>query len=171
MCVGLNLDCSFSIIASTTAGATQLTLSGLTKGSSYQFKVNAHNLIGYGTSSEVLAMVAADKPRTPAAPTNDLTVTDRTRIGVNWVAPLQNVGATITNYLIWWKTQAEGDYLNSAIVSSSVFSYTISGLVQGQFYDVAVTARNVVGDSALSPAVRIVVAVSPGPPTNLQVLQ
>jgi len=100
MCVGLNLDCSFSIIASTTAGATQLTFSGLTKGSSYQFKVSAHNVIGYGASSEVLAMVAADKPRTPAAPTNDLTVTDRTRIGVKWVAPLQNVGATITNYIV-----------------------------------------------------------------------
>jgi hypothetical protein len=49
-------------------------------------------------------MVAADKPRTPTAPVNDKTVTDRTQIGITWVEPLQNVGATITNYVIWWKT-------------------------------------------------------------------
>jgi hypothetical protein len=171
MCVGLAADCSFSIIASTTVGATQLTLSSLTKGTNYQFKVHAHNVIGYGADSDPLAMVAADKPRTPDAPINDITITDRTQIGVNWVAPIQNVGATITNYLIWWKTQAEGDYLNSAIVDESTFSYIITPLTEGEYYDVTIQARNVVGDSVMSDPTRIVVAVSPDPPSNLQVIQ
>jgi hypothetical protein len=55
-------------------------------------------------------------------------VTGSYQIGVTWVEPLQNVGSDITNYVVFWKTQAEGDYLNSAVVNANTFSYVITGL-------------------------------------------
>jgi hypothetical protein len=89
---------------------------------------------------------------------------------VTWTAPLQNVGSDITSYILWWKTQAEGDYLNSNEVSSDTFSHTITGLSEGVYYDVKVQAKNVVGSGAKSFATRIVAAVAPQPPSLLQIV-
>ena len=138
MCTGLSESCSFAVIAPSTSGATFLTLTGLTTGTNYQFKVIAHNVIGYGSESDPLFVVAAYKPNQPGAPTMDPTVTDGTQIGVTWTEPLQNVGAVITDYIINWKTQAEGDYLNSAVVDDTTFSYVISPVTEGVFYDVTI---------------------------------
>ena len=80
---------------------------------------------------------------------------------MTWTAPLQNVGSDITSYIVWWKTQAEGDYLNSNEVSSETFSHTITGLSEGVYYDVKIQAKNVVGSGAKSFATRIVAAVAP----------
>ena len=62
MCLGSSATCSFATIAVTTNGATQLALTGLSKGSFYQFKVLARNGIGYGAESSPLLVVAADVP-------------------------------------------------------------------------------------------------------------
>jgi hypothetical protein len=50
----------------------------LTKGQTYQFKVRAHNSIGYGSLSDALAIVAADKPNQPLNVQNVESSTDRT---------------------------------------------------------------------------------------------
>jgi hypothetical protein len=81
--------------------------------------VIAHNVIGYSEESPVLMMVAADKPNQPDAPSNWIEQTSRTQIGVSWQAPIENVGTPTTEYLIWWKTQAEGDFLNFVTVDAS----------------------------------------------------
>ena len=61
----LLFDCSFELLASTTGGLKQYSATSLTKGQTYQFKVRAHNSIGYGAYSDVLSAVAADKPSQP----------------------------------------------------------------------------------------------------------
>jgi hypothetical protein len=48
--------------------------------------------------------------------------------------------------------------------------YVITGLTDGVYYDVAVQARNVVGDSLISDSVRIVAANAPEAPSVLQVV-
>lgn len=124
-------------------------------------------MIGYGADSAVMVMVAANKPNQPDAPTNQIPVTNREQIAVEWTEPFQNVGAEISHYLVWWKTQAEGDYLNSAVVDWSTFDYIITGLTEGVYYDIAIQARNEVGDGLMSDSTRIVAAVAPDPPSNL----
>ena len=71
MCIGTSPSCTFSTVAVTTNGATQLTMTGLTKGTTYQFKVLALNSIGYSDASPTLVVVAANVPNTPSAPVND----------------------------------------------------------------------------------------------------
>ena len=55
-------------------------------------------------------------------------------------------------------------------MSSDTFQRTITGVSEGLFYDIIVLATNEVGDSALSPAVKVVAAVAPDAPTGLQIL-
>ena len=43
-------------------GQTVYTAIGLVKGTTYQFKVSTHNVIGFGADSLPLSAVAADKP-------------------------------------------------------------------------------------------------------------
>ena len=70
-----------------------------------------------------------------------------------------------------WKTQVEGDYLNSFETgNASTFQHTITGLSAGVYYDIVVQARNVVGLGQASLPTRLVAAVAPAPPSLLQVI-
>ena len=81
-------------------------MTGLSKGTFYQFIVLALNSIGYSAPSLSVTVVAANVPNTPSAPVNIPSQTSQTQIAVQWTAPTQNVGSTITSYIVWWKTQA-----------------------------------------------------------------
>ena len=71
-----------------------------------------------------------------------------------------------------WKTQSQGDYTNFKTFDSSVFSFVITaGIIEGEYYDVAVQAKNEVGINTRSPSVRIVAAIPPDAPLGLQILQ
>ena len=63
------------MIAVTTNGATQLTMTGLSKGTNYQFAVLALNSIGYSAASPSVTVVAANVPNTPSAPLNNPSLT------------------------------------------------------------------------------------------------
>jgi hypothetical protein len=66
-----------------------------TAGASYKVQVKAFNEAG-SVLSGTGAFVLADVPVSPAAPVNDATVTDATRIKVTFAAPLpNNRGSTI----------------------------------------------------------------------------
>ena len=68
----------------------------------------------------------------------------------------------MTHYILYWKTQASGDYLDSyTTADQSELSYIITGLDAGVFYDIKVQAFNVVGGSDHSGVVRIVAATVP----------
>jgi hypothetical protein len=82
MCSSELVECSFYLVASTTSGQTSYTATGLIKGTFYQFKVQAHNSIGFGEESVAFMAVAANKPNQPTAPLNVPAVTSRTQIGI-----------------------------------------------------------------------------------------
>lgn len=76
---------------------------------------------------------------------------------VNWNAPANDGGSTITDYLVAYNTgtalfNAEAATLVVVPVSdpNAQTSHTLTGLVSGTQYAVAVAARNEVGDSPYS---------------------
>jgi len=79
-------------------------MTGLSKGTYYQFQVVAQNSVGYSAASPSVTAVAANVPNTPSAPVNVPAITSQSQIGISWTAPTQNVGAAITGYIVWWKT-------------------------------------------------------------------
>lgn len=57
--------------------------------------------------------------------------------------------------------------MNSVTIDAFYTEHIITGVTEGVYYDVAIQARNIVGDSLLSSSVRIVAADPPEPPTVL----
>jgi hypothetical protein len=79
-----------------TSTATSITVSGLTNGTTYRFRVLSTNRIGSSYSSVVSATpVAVPGPvRSPTISTGD------SRVGLSWVAPLSDGGRAISDYAI-----------------------------------------------------------------------
>lgn len=67
-CFGSDSSCTFSTVVTSTGGATSQTVSGLSKGNYYQFKVQAHNTIGFSEASVAHLTIAADVPLEPDTP-------------------------------------------------------------------------------------------------------
>lgn len=167
-CISTDPGCSFSVVAASTSGATSFQISGLVKGTTYQFKVQAHNVIGYSESSPAHFVVAADVPDQPASPENDLAVTTVDRIKVNWalLTTAQNGGLAVTHYVLYWKEKEAGDYVDSyQTPDATTATHTILSLSAGFYYDIQLKAFNDVGGSIASPEIRIVAAEVPVDPT------
>ena len=78
----------------------------------------------------------------PSAPTSIQVSPGSTSILVTWVKPTNLAGRTITGYQVEYSTDGvTGWQVSSSSVSSTVFSYTISGLSSGVPYYVRVAAK------------------------------
>ena len=78
---------------------------------------------------------------------------------------MQNGGSPVTHYILYWKTQSAGDYLDSYTTPDQPeLSYIITSLDAGVFYDIKVQAFNTVGGSEHSGVARIVAATVPAKP-------
>jgi titin len=144
------------------ATSTSRTITGLTNGTAYTFKVAATNVAGTGAQS---AASAAVTPRTvPGAPTGVSATPGDTSAVVSWTAPASNGGATITNYTVT-------PYIGAASQTPTVFdasatSRTVTGLTNGTAYTFQVSATNVAGTGSASTASAAVTPRTvPGAPT------
>ena len=77
---------------------TSRTITGLTGGKTYQFKVKAVNIYGEGTFSPILSVVASDFPDKPGIPSVTIGASD-VAVTVDWVAP-DSHSSTIDGYEI-----------------------------------------------------------------------
>ncbi len=152
---------------STTRSAT---ITGLDNGQSYEVQVRATNSVGDSDWSDATSATPLGVPSKPGAPT---LVAGNTQISVTWTAPAAN-GALITDYDVRYKLSTAGSNAFvewNASDDSTTRSATITGLVNGQSYDVQVRATNSASagdgpwsDSA-SKAPTDQVPVAPGRPT------
>jgi len=85
------------------------TISSLTSGTEYKFRLRAKNSLGYGVYSSEVAMTPAATPSTPSAP---VTTLDEPYARITWSAPSDN-GSPITSYTITI-LQQDGSYSEEA---------------------------------------------------------
>ncbi len=76
--------------------STLYTITGLTAGKTYEFKVDARNSYGYSTSSSVLTLLCAF---IPDSPTTITTANANDKVSVTWNDPVTN-GSPIIGYKI-----------------------------------------------------------------------
>jgi chitodextrinase len=126
--------------------ARRFTVTGLTNGTRYWFRIAARNPVGTGASSRPVTAT----PRTvPAAP-HHLTAAPKSRsVTLNWQAPRSNGGAAIADYVVQrsrdrtvWSTLDDG--------VSTARRFTVTGLINGTRYWFRIAARNPVGTGAWS---------------------
>lgn len=142
-------------------GFTSLTLTGLTNGTTYQFKVAAANAVGIGPRS------AISNPVTPAAvpgpPTIGPAVAGVGQATLSWTAPSSNGGAAIVGYVV---TPYVGGVAQTPVVLvGPATTRIIAGLANGTAYTFRVAATNGIGtgpQSADSNAVQPVLDFAAG---------
>jgi large repetitive protein len=122
------------------SGSTSpLTVTGLTNGTAYTFKVTATNVVGTSAPSLASDPVIVGAPSQPDRPT----AVGRDRSAqVSFVAPNAN-GRPITGYRV---TSSPGGF----VAAGSASPITVTGLTNGTAYTFTVTATNVTGKSAES---------------------
>jgi hypothetical protein len=131
-----------------TTATTSCTVSGLTNGTAYTFKVTATTTAA-GTS-DPSAESSSITPVTKAAAVTALTVTTgNTQLSVNWLSVTLATlgGGTFTSYLVYYKAHSISTYGApwETITDSSTTTSVITGLANGTAYDVKVvtlTAAN-----------------------------
>ena len=142
------------------------TVTGLTNGTSYTFRVSAKNIIGTGLSSaDSTAIIPATVPGQP-------TITEVTRgnseVNLTWTAPANN-GSAITDYVVEFLPNGGSWTPFSDGVNTNIYT-TVTGLTNGTSYTFRVSAKNIIGtglSSAVSTA--IIPATVPGQPTITEV--
>jgi hypothetical protein len=132
--------------------ARSTSVSGLSNGKLYTFKVAAVNARGIGPAGSTAVTVSATGTK-PGTPTGVKAVAGVGKATVSWVAP-SNGSATISGYVV--TPFKNGVAQTPRSFTSTATSQAISGLTAGAPYTFKVAAKNVVGTGLQSVASNIV---------------
>ena len=149
------LDAAYKSFSEVASGTTIETVTGLTNGTSYTFRVTAVN--NGGTASSVSRAVTPTGP--PSQPLNLSYAAGAGYVDVSFTAPENNGGFTITNYS--YSTDNGSTWITRS-PQSTISPLRISGLTDGTTYQIKIKAINPSGAGAASVAV----AAKPGITVN-----
>ena len=152
------------VLLSSTQVAPAYTISNLTPGTSYDFKVQANNGLVLGSP----AVITASPFNLPSAPTN-LLVTKATAtpssVTLTWGNPSSNGGSLVTSYQIQQKLSSSSTWVTVAS-NNLTNTFLATSLLTNSSYDFSITPINAAGYG--SPAYVTVTTYSlPSAPTNL----
>jgi large repetitive protein len=161
-----NSGTTWTTFADGTSTATSETVTGLTNGTSYIFRIAAANNVGFGSySSNSTAVIPR---RVPDAPTAVIGTAGDTQVSLSWTTPASNGGAAISDYVIQYSSNSGSTWTTFADGTSTAVSATVTGLTNGTTYIFRVAATNNVGNSAYSSnSASIKVQTNPGAPTSV----
>ena len=142
--------------------ATSCTVTGLTNGTTYYFKVTAVYKVGEGPGAEVEAVPAT----VPGAPTGLAAVPGNGQVTLSWAAPASDGGSPVTGYHVYQGASPGGETGPVSCSPVTATSCTVTGLTNGTTYYFKVTAVNRVGEGP-GAEVRAVPVTVPGGPTGL----
>ena len=147
------------------SAATSATVTGLTNGTSYLFRLRVKNAQGASAYSSASSGYApASLPSAPTAPTG---IASGTSVYLTWSAPANN-GAAISDYLVQYSSNNGSTWTTFADGVSATTGATVTGLSAGSGYVFRTAAVNGVGSSAYSPiSLSTSLGTPPNPPTDL----
>ncbi len=147
-------------IGSSSATTTTHTVTGLTNGTQYTFKIRAVNSVGDGLESDE-ATATATPP--PAAPTNLAATVGNQSVALKWTDPSDT---TISKYQYRQKEGSNnyGVWTDIGSSSATTTSHTITGLTNETEYTFQLRAVNPAGAGSSSTVMANLTA--PGKPSN-----
>jgi len=147
---------TWTTFADAVSATTTATVTGLTNGVSYVFRVAALNAAGAGAAT---AKSAAVTPRTvPGVPTGLTATAVAGKVNLAWTAPAATGGAAISDYVIQYSGTSGATWTTFADATSASTSATVTGLSKGLSYVFRVAAVNAAGRGAFSPQIAAVTA-------------
>jgi hypothetical protein len=96
---------TWTTFSDTVSATASVTVTGLTNGTAYVFRVAATNQAGLGAYSTSSAARTPVGP--PGAPTNLVGVAGNAQVALTWTAPVSNGGSAITDYVIRYSRTME----------------------------------------------------------------
>jgi parallel beta-helix repeat protein len=149
---------NYSIYRGESAGSTSLlTTVGnvltyeddvVTNGHKYYYQVSAVNSVGEGVKSTAKDATPVDILSTPSAPRNLHATAGDGQIHLSWDAPSSNGGSSITEYIIYRRT--ETGTLTLLETSGDELSFTDSTVTNNNTYFYRIRAVNNKGEGAMS---------------------
>jgi len=130
-----------------TSSSATATVTGLTNGSPYVFRVAAVTAVGTGPYSTASSSVSP-LSSVPGAPTALSGVSGNQQVSLSWASPANNGGSPITGYVVEYRPA--GGAATTVSTGSSAASYVVTGLTNGTAYTFRVSATNSVGTGAYS---------------------
>jgi titin len=157
---------SWSPFADGTSATTSATVTGLTNGTSYVFRVAAVNVAGTGSFSSNSATLTP--ATTPDAPTGLSGTAGNTQVELTWSAPAIDGGSAITDYVVQYSADSGTLWNTFSDGTGTLTSATVTSLVNGTPYVFRVAAVNLVGTGSFSDASSSITPITtPGAPTSL----
>lgn len=149
---------NWNVFADPVSTARTATVTGLTNGTSYVFRVAARNAAATGAFGAVSAPAT---PRTKPAPVGaPVGARGNTSVSLTWSAP-DSGGAAITDYLVQFSTNAGSTWKTFNDGVRATTGATVTGLVNGTPYLFRIAAKNAAGTGAYGPASATVVPAGP----------
>lgn len=152
---------TWTTAAMCTGTATTCSVTNLTNGTGYKFRVGAENSIGWGSYSALSQELTPSGP--PAAPTSLALTPGDGSLSVAFTA-----GASVANISDYEYSLNNGTTWFSAATASS--PVVISGLTNGTSYSVVLRALNSAGPGVTSAPASATPSALPGAPTITQVV-
>jgi hypothetical protein len=144
--------------ATATGASSPITVTGLTNGASYTFRVIAANGSGTGPASAPSNAIVAGAP---SAPSNVVAIAGDETAHVSWAAPATDGGSPVTGYVV---TPYVGATAQAPIALGDVTATTVTGLTNGTIYTFTVAAVNAVAPGVPSAASNPVTPALPRAP-------
>ncbi|XP_071479592.1 twitchin-like [Diadema antillarum] len=146
----------------------QYTVTGLTEGKEYLFRVAAVNAVGAGkpiqTDKPQLCKEPSEPPDAPEAP--KVIATANGCISLQWKPPEFDGGRPVTGYLLEKKETSGNRWSKASKDEITNTKHSVTGLTQGAEYMFRVSAINKVGSSEPSPPSKAALAREPLDPAS-----
>jgi hypothetical protein len=126
---------------------TNYTVTGLTNGTRYYFRVVARNAAGYSPASNTISAVSRVAP---SAPRSLRAFPGVGQVWLSWLAPASNGGSPITDYVIQRSLNGTSGWTTIPDGVHTTTGYRVLGLTNGTRYYFRVLAKNSIGTGPAS---------------------
>ena len=153
-------------ISGSNANTTEHTVTGLTNGTNYTFRVRAKNPMGEGLPSNE---ASATPVTVPSVPQNFTLTPGNGRVRLDWTAPASDGGSAILRYEHRHKAGTDSFTTWTNVPGSNINTtqYTVTGLTNGTLYTFEIRAATATTRGMAASETTTPMAVAPDAPREL----